>query len=68
LHIRATPLIGEVTDRPELVEASALQLFVELPYVGLDRRSLEAESQLANALAKDAAEFGIERFECRHLY
>ncbi len=67
LHVRTAPLVGEVADGPELVEAAALELLVELAYVGLDGRPLEPQPQLADALAKYAAKLRIERFECRHL-
>jgi hypothetical protein len=67
LHVWAAPLVGEVADRAEFVEPAPLELFVQLTDVRLDRRPLELESQLADALAEDAAQFRVERFECRHL-
>ena len=67
LHVGTAPLVGEVADGAELVQAAPLELLVELAHVRLDRRTLEPQPELANALAKDAAECRVERFECRHL-
>jgi hypothetical protein len=66
LHIGTAPLVGEITDRPELVKASALEFFVELAHVRLYRRSLEPQPKFPDSLAEYASEFGIERFKRRH--
>jgi hypothetical protein len=62
----AAPLVGEITDGAELVQPPALELLVELADVRFDRRPLEAQSELANALAEHAAKLRIECFERRH--
>ena len=66
LHVGAAPFVGEIADRPELVEPAPLELVVELPHVRLDGRSLEPQAELADPLAEHAAQFGIEGFEGRH--
>ena len=37
LLIRASPLVGQIADRPELLEAAALQLVVELMHIFFNR-------------------------------
>ena len=67
LHVGTPPLVGQITDGPELVQAPALELLVELADVRLDRRSLEAEPQLADPFAEDASQLRIKRFKGWHL-
>ena len=66
LLIRAPPLVGEIADRPELLEAPAIQLAVELVDIFFDWRSFDPQPELTDLLAQDPADLRVEGFEFDH--
>ena len=66
LLIRASPLVGQVADRTELLQPAPLELLVELPDVALDRRPLDAQAELADLLPEDAANLRVQGLESDH--
>ena len=62
----AAPLVGEIADRPEVLEPLALELAVELMDEPLDRRTLELESELADGLAEELQDVGRGLLELGH--
>ena len=66
LLIGAAPLVGQVADRPELLQPAPLELLVELPDVAFDRGSLDAQAELADLLPEDPADLGVQGLESDH--
>src|SRR5581483_8234180 len=59
-----SPLVGEVASGPELAQALALQLAVELVHESLERRGIQLEAEVADRLPQDLLHFGRGFFEC----
>ena len=66
LLIGTPPLVGEVANRPERLQATAIELVVQLIDVLLNRRAFHPQAELADLLAEHAANLGIERLEPGH--
>src|SRR5438045_6307756 len=63
---RASPFIGEITDRTELVDALGFQFAIELLNESFQRRTLEFEPEFANGLGEYLLEFGAGFLEIEH--
>ena len=63
---RAAPLVGEIADGTEAPEALAVELTVELLDEPLDRRALQPQPQLLDALAQKLLDLGRGLLERLH--
>jgi hypothetical protein len=66
LLIRTAPLVGQVTNRAELLESAVLELFVQLPDVALDRRAFDTQAEFADLFSEDAANLRVQGLESDH--
>ena len=65
---RASPLIGQITKRAELVDALRFQFAIKLLHESFQRRTLEFEPEFANGLREDLLEFRPGFLEIAHCY
>src|SRR6266567_6088076 len=63
---RASPFIGEITKRTELVNALGFEFAIKLLNEAFERRTFELEPEFANGLGEDLLEFGSSLFEIAH--
>ena len=63
---RASPFIGEITKRTELVDALGFQFAIKLLDESFERRALEFEPEFANGLGENLLEFGSGFLEIAH--
>ena len=50
------------------MQPAPLELFVQLPHVGLDGRPFELQAELADAFPEHAAQLRVEGLKCRHWF